>query len=81
MDRIRVTPEELTTAAEVWLTVMPRFVWKELEAFYLTDDPRKRGSKPDARIAVAAHIVEHFKMAKWEVTRPDVNTAGSPHGR
>jgi hypothetical protein len=70
MDRIRVTPEELTTAVEVWLTVMPSFVWKELEAFYLKDDPRKRGNKPDARIAVAAHIVEHFKMAKWEITRP-----------
>jgi hypothetical protein len=69
-DGTRVTPEELTTAVEVCLTVMPRFVWRELEAFYLADDPRKRGNKPDARIAVAPHIVEHFMMAKWEITRP-----------
>jgi hypothetical protein len=31
---IRVTPEELASAVEVWLAVMWRHVWRELEAYY-----------------------------------------------
>lgn len=71
MSRLPVTPEELARAIEVWLAVMPRTIWRELEVYYEAQKAKRGDSKPDVGKAVAAHIVGHFHMAKWEITRPE----------
>ena len=73
MAGVRVTSEELASAVEVWLTVMPQHVWRDLEAYYEATKVKRGGNKPDARKTLAAHIVEHFRMAKWEITGPEPN--------
>lgn len=76
--RITVTAAQLATAMTVWLRVMPKRIWRELEAHHLVAKQKRQGPKPDAERAVAEHLVEQFERANWEVTHPEPKALGSP---
>lgn len=78
--RIPVTPVELAKAILVWLRVMPKRVWRDLEAYERAAKEKRHDpeSKPDPEAAIAAHIVHHMQAAEWTVTRPETEAPGSP---
>jgi hypothetical protein len=78
--RLPVTPSELAKALLVWLRIMPRRVWRELESYEAAardkrHDPERR---PDVQAAIAEHIAGQIERANWEVTRPEPHSLGSP---
>jgi hypothetical protein len=71
--RIAVTSAELGRAIRVWLRVMPKPVWRALEAYQLAalDKRHDPDEAPPVHGAVADHIVGQMERAEWAVTRPE----------
>ena len=66
--RIIVTAAELTAAMTVWLRVMPKRIWRELEQYHLAAKEKRQGEKPDVEKAVSEHLANHFERANWQVS-------------
>jgi hypothetical protein len=75
---IVVTREKLATAMTVWLRVMPKRIWRELEKHNLLALQKRQGNRPDVERAVAEHLAEQFSVAKWEVNHAEPGGLGSP---
>lgn len=70
--RIPVGEAELERAVAVWLRVMPPRFMKAFLANLKIDRMRRTGDEVfDARDGIAAHIVSHFRRARWTVSRPE----------
>jgi hypothetical protein len=69
--RIRVTREALVSALRVWLRVMPKRIWRELEKHQIAALDKRQGDEPPVRTAVAEHLADKFEQASWEVTHPE----------
>ena len=66
--RTVVTRHELARAIAVWLTVMPKHIWKDLENYYLLAEQKRQEARPQVEEAVADHLAARFERAKWEVS-------------
>ncbi len=75
--RITVATAELATAMTVWLRVMPKRIWRELEVHHLAAKEKRQGERPDAERAVAEHLAKQFERADWQVTHPEPKALGS----
>ena len=78
--RIAVTREALTKAIFVWLRIMPKRIWRELEKYELAAKDKRQdpNRKPDVHGALAEHIADQFERANWEITYPEPPHPGSP---
>ena len=79
--RIAVTVEDLAKAMTVWLRVMPKRIWQELESHHLLARSKRQGTKPDVQRAVAEHLAGQFERVRWEVSRDQPENIYSDHLR
>lgn len=68
--RVTVPPDALADAIAVWLKVMPKSLWSDLEAHYIASQQKRQGERPMIERAVAEYLAAQFHRAKWEATHP-----------
>jgi len=69
--RVTVTPEALADALTVWLRIMPKSLWSDLEAYHIAAQQKRQGERPMIERAVAEYLTDQFHRAKWEATHPE----------
>lgn len=67
--RTIVTKAQLASAIAVYLTVMPKRIWREFEKFKLAELERRQGERPKVEREVAEHIAQKLAEADWQVSR------------
>jgi hypothetical protein len=78
MSRVVVTQEDLRRALLVWLTVMPKYVWRRYEAYErkVAEKRQDEDDEPKAREAIAEYLAGKFAQASWDVTHPMTKSHG-----
>lgn len=77
--RIAISFEELATAMTIWLRVMPKRIWQELETHHLLANQKRQGPKPDPRRDVAEYLAGQFARMRWHVSRGGRTNIFSDH--
>jgi hypothetical protein len=69
--RILIHPEELEKAILIWLGVMPKRIWREVEAWELKKATKRfsREDDPGVYRHVAAYLAGKVAQAQWDVVR------------
>lgn len=64
-----MTRGELATAIGIWLKVMPKRIWRELEKHNLLALEKRQGPRPEVEKAVAERLAGEFERRGWDVSR------------
>jgi hypothetical protein len=78
--RLLVASDELSKAMLVCLRVMPKRIWREVEAYELKKATKRfsREDDPDVYRHVVAYLTDKLEAARWEVVRPMPTSPASP---